>query len=108
MEMVRQLASVLFVLGLLGFLLWVLRRRNLAQFRFRAPRGRKRKVLERLERLPLSPQHSLYLVRIGDRVVVLAAHSAGCTLLDCRPARELAPAPPSDVPVATGLSEDTR
>ena len=84
MDIVRQLASVFFVLGLLILVVWILRRRNLVQFRARSSRGRRRRVLESLERLPLSPQHSLHLVRIGDRMVVLAAHSGGCTLLDCR------------------------
>ena len=41
-----------------------------------------------MERLALTPQHSLHLVRIGDRGLLVAAHAAGCTLIDSRPWQE--------------------
>jgi flagellar biogenesis protein FliO len=41
--------------------------------------------LERLERLSLSPQHSLNLVRVGDRELLIAVHAGGCTLLEAAP-----------------------
>jgi flagellar biogenesis protein FliO len=37
--------------------------------------------LEALERLALTPQHSLHLVRIGGREVVVATYPQGCVLL---------------------------
>ena len=44
------------------------------------PAGRGRS-LESVERLALTPQHSLHLVRIGGREVVVATHPQGCALL---------------------------
>ena len=63
MNLGQQYLGVLAVLCLLGAALWWLRR------------------LETLERLPLGPQHALYLVRIGRTVAVVACSQAGCSLL---------------------------
>ena len=79
MEGFQQMAAVIAVLGLLGISLWWLRRRGLAVVlpaRRSAPRR-----LETLERLPLGPQHTLYLVRLGGRVLLVAASPAGCALV---------------------------
>ncbi|MGO9096568.1 MAG: flagellar biosynthetic protein FliO [Bryobacteraceae bacterium] len=82
MELLRQLAAVGVVFGLLAAALWVLRRRGLASrggiLRPRKGSGR----LESLERLALSPQHTLHLVRVQDRALLIGAHSGGCTLLE--------------------------
>ena len=40
------------------------------------------KRLESIERLTLTATHSLHLVRIGEREVVVATHPQGCTLLN--------------------------
>ena len=83
MEILSQTLSVLAVLGMLGGALWWLRRKGLAQF---APMGSRRKAgrqLEVIERLPLTPQHSLHLVRIADKSVVVAVSPSGCSVLDC-------------------------
>lgn len=45
------------------------------------------KALERLERLTLTPQHTLHLVRLGDREILVATHPHGCSLLDRAPVR---------------------
>lgn len=37
-----------------------------------------------LERLPLTPQHSLHLVRIEERIVVVASGPGGCSVLEER------------------------
>jgi flagellar biosynthetic protein FliO len=85
MEALRQLAAVALVFGLLAAALWVLRRRGLASrggfLRPRKAGGR----LESLERLALSPQHTLHLVRVQDRALLIGAHSGGCTLLESLP-----------------------
>jgi flagellar biogenesis protein FliO len=91
MELLYQLSAVALVFGLLAAALWVLRRRGLA-----VPSGisRSRKSggrLEQMERLALSPQHTLHLVRVADRALLIAAHAAGCTLLDAAPASTLEP-----------------
>ena len=66
------------VLGLLFATLTLLRRKGLAQFSLSAGgSGRKTKQLQVLERTPLTPQHSLHLVRIGRETVVIAASPGG-------------------------------
>lgn len=54
-------------------------------------RGRE-KVLEVIDRLPLSPRHSLYAVRLADRTLIVAVHGDRCSLLKTmrRPAVEIA------------------
>jgi len=60
--------------------LWLLRRRGLAQML--PGRRRAERNLESLERLPLSPQHTLHLVRIRDAELLLALTPAGCTVVE--------------------------
>ncbi|HOK44986.1 MAG TPA: flagellar biosynthetic protein FliO [Bryobacteraceae bacterium] len=85
MELFYQLSAVALVLGLMGAALWALRRRGLISssgiVRSRGIPGR----LEPLARLALTPQHTLHLVRLADRALLIGAHSAGCTLLDSVP-----------------------
>lgn len=89
MESIQQVLSVVLVLGLLGGALWWLRRRGMAQFAFKTPQG-KRKSIQVIERMALTPQHSLHLVRVADRTMLIAASPAGCSILEgfTEPARE--------------------
>jgi len=89
----RQLLAILLVFGLLGFTLWKLRRggnpaallgswQKLTPWRRTAPWGsNKVRAMESLERLSLTPQHALHLVRVQGREIVVATHPQGCTLL---------------------------
>ena len=79
MEIMQQLAVVAAVLLALAGALWGLRRRGFAAA-VRPRRGDGRR-LESLERLPLGPQHSLHLVRLGRKTLVVGCSPAGCTLL---------------------------
>lgn len=63
------LAPVFLVLGL-GATLWTLRRRARG-----LPGGGRTQMLDVIGRVPLSPRQTLYLVRIGRRVVLLGATS---------------------------------
>ena len=70
MDFGQQYLAVAAVLGLLGAGLWWLRGGGYAA----AGRpGRSGRRLEALERLALSPQHSLHVVRAGSSVVLLAS-----------------------------------
>ena len=82
MEILRQLLAVLFVLGLLGAAVWVLRRNGRAGWRGGFHRRREPGLLAAADRLALSPQHSLVLVRVAGRALLLAVYPAGCTLLE--------------------------
>ena len=72
--------SVLVVLALAGTL-FVLRRRGWITANS-GPGLPKR--LQALERVALTPQHSLHLVRVDDRVVVVASAPGGCSVLEIK------------------------
>jgi flagellar biogenesis protein FliO len=82
MDAARQVLSVLFVLALLGAALWALRRGAGPWRGVLARRAQdKTKSLHLLERMVLTPQHSLHLVRAGGREWLLATHPQGCTVV---------------------------
>jgi flagellar biogenesis protein FliO len=77
----RQVLSVLLVFSLLGLALWKLRRRGgSAGSLWRRP-AEDARALETVERLALTQQHALHLVRVYGREVLVATHPQGCTLL---------------------------
>lgn len=78
MEIVQQGLAAIAVLGLLAVLLWSLQKRGLA--RFAAPAGTSRRM-QVVERMPLTAQHALHLVRIEGRLVVVASAPGGCSVL---------------------------
>jgi flagellar biosynthetic protein FliO len=79
MEGFQQAATVAAVLALLGGTLWWLRRRGFATLAMgRKPGGRR---MESLERLPLGPQQTLHLVRVGQTALLLASSPTGCSLV---------------------------
>lgn len=86
-EWLRALLSVALVLGLVVGLRFWLGRAAWGQRRGRRPNQPGR--LETLDRLALSPQHTLYLVRVGNRAVLIGAHPGGCHLLERLPAEML-------------------
>jgi flagellar biogenesis protein FliO len=83
METASQALAVVAVLGLLAGALWFLRSRGLARFGPASLRRRGR--LASVERLPLTPQHSLHLVRFGQKAILLAVSPSGCTLVETAP-----------------------
>ena len=82
MELVQQISAILGVLLLLVAALGWLRHKGIAQIAWRPARGRRPRRLEVLDRLPLSPQHFLVLVRVGDRAALLGLSPSSCTLLE--------------------------
>jgi flagellar biogenesis protein FliO len=86
MDLVRQMVSVSLVLALLACTLYWLRRKGLAM-----PRSRRLPHMEVTERLPLAPHHTLCLVRVADRALVLDVHAQGASLLASLDAMELDP-----------------
>ena len=86
MELSEQIAMVLAVFALLGALVWFTKRRGLASF---APRRGKIRNLELLERVQLTPQHAIHMVRVSDKVVLIATAPSACVLLDAPVPSEL-------------------
>jgi flagellar biogenesis protein FliO len=90
MDIVRQSLAITFVFALLWLALWLLRRRGALRIgfpRFGIPRlgfektRAEHTLLESQAKLALSAQHSVHLVRIGQRELVIAVHPSGVTLL---------------------------
>ena len=75
MDLLQQLAGVVLVLALLGALAWLGKRRGFS--RSSGPRR-----MEVLERLTLSPNHSLHLVAIDGRTMLVGISPSGCQLLE--------------------------
>jgi flagellar biogenesis protein FliO len=70
------------VLGLLGGLLFWLRGKGLAKFQIARGRRGEGRRMESIERLALSAHHSLHLVRVGDRALLVAVSPGGCSVLE--------------------------
>jgi len=82
MEVLRELLAVALVFALLGVSLWLLRGKGAFPWKRAAGGARKEaRRLESLDRMALSAQHSLHLVRAANRVLLLVTHTSGCTLL---------------------------
>jgi flagellar biogenesis protein FliO len=82
MEWIRQVSAVSGVLLLLGAALWWLRRKGLAQYGMRPSTGARKRTLESVERLALGPQHSLHLVRLAGRGLLVGTSPTGCAVLE--------------------------
>jgi flagellar biogenesis protein FliO len=89
LELLPQLSAVLTVFALLGLTLWWLRKRGALQFNaklpFRLPSARtarQRKVLEHVDALKLSPTHSLSVVKMGDRAILIGTSPSGFCLVE--------------------------
>jgi len=82
METFQQIAVALLVLGLLGGLLYWLRAKGFAVFGVKDARRGGDRRMQSLERLALSPQHSLHLIRVGERALLVAVSPGGCTVVD--------------------------
>ena len=87
MELTQQIAMVLMVFALLGGLLWLLKKRGVASLPL-GPlgigrrRGASTRRMEVLERVPLTPQHAIHLVRVAGKVVLIGTAPSSCTILD--------------------------
>ena len=72
MDFIQPLMSVGLVLSLLAVALFVLKKRGAASFHLPRLGGGGPKRLESLERLALGPQHSLHLIRLDGRSILVA------------------------------------
>ena len=82
MESARAILSVIAVLALVFGAAWWLRRNagvgGVGLLRIsKAPR-----TMSVIERLPLTPQHSLVLVSLGPEKLLVALHPGGVTVID--------------------------
>lgn len=72
------------VLGILCGALWLLKRKGMVQTSFRRSfaRAAGEPRLEVIDRLSLSPQHSVHLIRVADRILLVGLSPGGCNLLE--------------------------
>lgn len=68
---IEQFGSVVAVLLLLGLALWFLKRRGYAQLGNPFDRGDRRRRIEVMERHSLTPHHSIHLVRVENRTLLI-------------------------------------
>jgi flagellar biogenesis protein FliO len=95
MEGFQQLVAVLAVFGILGGSLWWLKGRGMAQVKGFSMRSGTQ-LLRRVERLPLSPDTALHLIRMGDRAILIASSPTGCQVLESSPWRHIESGAPAD------------
>jgi len=81
--MLQQILAILLVLGLLAGTLVLLKRRGFAHFSLppRGPSAATREI-QLLERMPLGPQHALYLVKVRDLVLLIGVSPTSCSRLE--------------------------
>jgi flagellar biogenesis protein FliO len=76
---VTALIGVFVVFGLLGLLLFALKRGGMVAFRGGIlPRTSGQRELEIIERLALTQAHSLHMVRAGSRTLLIAVGPQSC------------------------------
>jgi flagellar biosynthetic protein FliO len=85
MELMQQFVIVLAVLGFLFGALWVLKQKGWARTGLRRKRENGQPRLEIIDRLSLTPHHSLHLVRTADRTLLIGLSPSACNLLESSP-----------------------
>jgi flagellar biogenesis protein FliO len=103
-DLLPQLSGIIAVFALLALTLWFLKKkgviRNAAFLPFRLgtrrPCGDER-LLERIDGLQLSPTHSLSLIRMADRAILIGISPTGFCLVDSSPWKPLPSVPASNL-----------
>jgi flagellar biogenesis protein FliO len=81
-EDIEQALAVIAVLIALGTSMYVLRSKGIVRFAMQTRLGSNTRRLQSVERLPLTAQHSLHLVKVSGRELLIAVSPAGCSVLD--------------------------
>lgn len=77
--MLQQILAALLVLALLIATLWLLRRKGLASVNLALPRRFSgARQIDVIERVSLTAHHSLHLVRVHDRTILIGVSPSGC------------------------------
>lgn len=82
MEEIQQAVVVIAVLMAMGVALYVLRSKGMVKFALKGIGNSSTRRLQSIERLPLTAQHSLHLVRVAGRVILIAVSPGGCSVLE--------------------------
>ena len=79
--MVEQILAAVFVIALLFVTVWMLRRKGLAVANSPWKRKGRSSSMQTVERLQLTAQHSLHLVRLGDELILVGVSPSSCEKL---------------------------
>ena len=82
MEDFQQVLAVTAVLIGLVASLFVLRSKGIVRFAMQGKLASKARRLQAVERLSLTAQHSLHLVNVAGRELLIAVSPSGCSVLD--------------------------
>lgn len=82
MDLWTRLAVACGATALLAVALWALRRRHYITFRLAGASAGRGRTLTREDRLLLTPHHSVHLIRVGSRALIVAVFNGGCAVLD--------------------------
>ena len=81
--MLEKAVAVFLVLGLLIATLAVLRQKGLATLNLTLPkRSAANRRMQVIERISLTPHHSLHLVRVHDKVLLVGVSPSSCGQID--------------------------
>jgi flagellar biogenesis protein FliO len=81
--MLQQILAVFLVLGLLAVSLAMLKKRGIAKFNVSLPRRTTgSRQMEVVDRITLTAHHSLHLVRVRDRVILIGVSPSGCNTVE--------------------------
>jgi flagellar biogenesis protein FliO len=80
MDVLQQFAAAIIVLALLGALVLIAQKRGISAISLSTRSSRSRRM-ESVERLSLTPNHSLHIVIVDGKTVLLALSPAGCQLI---------------------------
>jgi len=76
MEIVQQGLALIAVFGLLGTALWFVKTRQSPNLRLRGERR-----MQVVERTMLTPQHTLCLVKVDNRLIMIGTAPSSCQLI---------------------------
>jgi len=80
-DMYRQFLGVLLVLAILVTALYLLKQRGIVRFTGARVTGGADRVVKVIERVPLTAQHTVHLVQIGQRRVLISSSPGSCQLI---------------------------
>ena len=82
MDALQPIGAILLVLGLLAGALFVLKKNRVGGLASDLRLGSGGRRLQVIERVSLTPQHTLSLVRVGARMMMVATAPGNCQILD--------------------------
>lgn len=81
MDLIRESLGITIVFALLWAVLWLLKKKGAVRVGMLVNRPGGGKCIEVIDKLRLTPQHSVHVVRVADREIVLGLHASGFTIL---------------------------